>query len=133
MKKKNLAKKKGTKVYYVYRSYCRPTGKYYIGRGYGYTNSSYLGSGVDLKRAIEKYGKHRFDKQILATSLRKNKIIKLERHFLNKYDAKNNKKYYNRSNGSNGSIRKKGVKPWRLVIVLLFTISVISSLTIMAM
>ena len=50
----------------VYKTICLPTGKYYIGKHQTEDpNDDYLGSGKILQRAINKYGKENFRKDVL--------------------------------------------------------------------
>lgn len=54
------------KHYLVYQTTCLINGKIYIGQHQTYDlNDGYLGSGILLRRAIEKYGKENFKREIL--------------------------------------------------------------------
>lgn len=54
------------KVYTVYRTTCLVNGKTYIGcHKTSDPNDSYLGSGVYFSKAVEKYGKENFKKEVL--------------------------------------------------------------------
>lgn len=54
-------------VYIVYRTTNKITGHYYIGVHKQETEDSYLGSGVNLRRQIRKYGKECFFRETLFT------------------------------------------------------------------
>ncbi|HMS90753.1 MAG TPA: GIY-YIG nuclease family protein [Candidatus Absconditabacterales bacterium] len=53
-------------MHYVYITTNLINKKYYIGKHKGEVDDRYLGSGVVLKQAIEKYGKDNFEKEILV-------------------------------------------------------------------
>ena len=51
-------------LYYIYKTTCLVTGKYYIGMHRTYKeNDGYMGSGLLIKRSIKKYGleNHKFE------------------------------------------------------------------------
>jgi len=56
------------KLYYIYLTTNLINNKKYIGKHFGELEDGYLGSGLLLQRAIEKYGKENFSKQILYIS-----------------------------------------------------------------
>jgi group I intron endonuclease len=76
-------------------------GKKYIGRD-SKNNPKYLGSGLFLKRAIRKYGKHNFEKKIIESCSSKEELIEREEYWLNYYDAGNDPIFYNANNFSTG-------------------------------
>ena len=76
--------------------------KKYIGqRKYDRNGSwkSYLGSGLILKKAIKKYGKENFSKEIIIVSYNQEELNELEIFYINKYDAAISEDYYNIANG----------------------------------
>ena len=75
--------------------------KKYIGQDY-FNNPNYLGSGYLLKIAIKKYGKENFKKEILEICNSKEELNEKERFWINNFDAVNNKKFYNISEGGQG-------------------------------
>jgi len=76
-------------------------GKKYIGRD-SKNNPNYFGSGLLLKYAIRKYGKHNFEKRIMEICSSKEDLIKREEYWLKYYDAGNNPMFYNTNNFSTG-------------------------------
>lgn len=57
-------------------------------------SKTYLGSGVNLKLAIKKYGRDNFSRKILA-ECSQDERYDLESYYLKKYDAVNNPMFYN--------------------------------------
>ena len=86
----------------IYLTINKINGKKYLGKDVR-NNPKYLGSGFDLKKAIEKYGIENFEKNILEVCNSKEELWKREEYWLNFYDAKNNKEFYNRTNKAFGS------------------------------
>lgn len=76
-------------------------GKWYIGKDER-NNPHYLGSGVYLNRAIAKYGKHNFVKEILAESKIKEELANLEIEYIQRYNAVDNPMSYNIASGGFG-------------------------------
>jgi hypothetical protein len=70
----------GGYVYYlVYKTTNKTNGKFYIGaHATNNKEDDYLGSGVALKRAIEKYGKENFHKEILHECSSREEMFLLE-------------------------------------------------------
>jgi len=56
-------------MHYIYKTVNLQNGKYYIGKHIGKVDDDYLGSGVILKQAVEKYGKEFFRKEVLVICL----------------------------------------------------------------
>jgi group I intron endonuclease len=82
---------------YIYLTTNLINGKKYIGsrdktltKGHGV----YLGSGVNLKLAIKKYGRQNFKKEILE-ECSKEERYNLENYYINKYNAIKNPNFYN--------------------------------------
>ena len=82
---------------FIYLTTNLVNGKKYIGsrdrtlsKGYG----TYLGSGVNLKLAIKKYGRKNFKREILV-ECSKEERYNLEAHYLEKYNAVDNPNFYN--------------------------------------
>lgn len=85
---------------YIYLIYCTINGKFYIGaRKWGnirtINQDSYMGSGADLRKDMDKYGKRFFIKRILAISYSLLELNKLEKSFIEKFNAVKNPRFYN--------------------------------------
>ena len=83
------------KQHYIYLTTNKIDGKKYIGMHYGELNDSYLGSGLLLQRAINKYGSDNFIKEILHISSSKEENAEQEKLFIEKYNAVNDPNFYN--------------------------------------
>lgn len=86
-------------MYYIYMTTNKINGKKYIGQHKGKKEDCYLGSGVLILKAIQKYGKENFTKTILAEAETQEEIDELEKEFIAKYDAVNNEEFYNIASG----------------------------------
>jgi group I intron endonuclease len=86
----------------IYKTTNLVNGKQYIGKD-SKNNPKYLGSGSYLKRAIRKYGKENFKKEILEICSTREELIEREEYWLNYYDAGNNHRFYNTHNHSYGA------------------------------
>lgn len=62
----------------------------------------YLGSGRDLKKAIFKYGSNNFTKEILELCNTKEQLNKQEKYWIDKYNAVQNRQFYNLASGGSG-------------------------------
>lgn len=87
---------------YIYMTINLINGKKYIGKHKGELNDSYLGSGILLLRAIKKYGKENFKKEILYISKDEKENSIKEKEFIKKYNAVNREDFYNIHEGGNG-------------------------------
>lgn len=88
---------------FVYITTNNINGKRYIGqkkfkRGWKY----YFGSGVSLIRAVNKYGKDNFSREIIAVSYNKEDLNRLEISFIKSHNAVNSRDYYNIAFGGEG-------------------------------
>lgn len=79
-------------------------GKIYIGKhSTDNLDDGYMGSGVALHRAYNKYGIEHFTKKILAYADTLEKLNWFERYYIKKYNAKSSKGY-NLTNGGDGKV-----------------------------
>lgn len=84
----------------IYKTTNLINGKWYIGK-HSKSNSSYLGSGVALKKAIKKYGRNNFKRETLIECNIANLDI-LEIEFIKRYDALSDPMSYNMNAGGTG-------------------------------
>lgn len=87
--------------YYIYITTNLINDKKYIGKHFGELDDSYLGSGMLLQRAIEKYGAKNFKKEILQICDSFN-VDECEIFWISYFDAANNKNFYNLTDGGTG-------------------------------
>lgn len=80
----------------------------YIGKHYGELDDSYLGSGIILRRAIEKYGADNFEKTILFISNNEEENCVKEKEFIALYNATTNPLFYNIHEGGAGGNTTSG-------------------------
>lgn len=76
-------------------------GKKYIGQD-SYNNPNYLGSGFLLKKSITKYGVENFKKEVIEQCQDKKELDCREKYWINFYNAVNDKRFYNISDGGQG-------------------------------
>ena len=97
--------------HYVYEITNLINGKKYIGKRSckcPIEEDKYMGSGKLLKKAINKYGKENFKKEILQICKNEKEALEKEIYVINKLDATKNINYYNISNGGQGGNTKAG-------------------------
>lgn len=87
------------KQYFIYLTTNLINGKQYIGQHYGYTNDAYLGSGVMLTRAIEKYGAENFNRVILCFCKDAEEANSKEIEIIARYNAVEDNNFYNLASG----------------------------------
>lgn len=78
---------------YIYLTTNLINNKKYIGQHDGEENDSYLGSGTYFLRAVKKYGKEKFKKEILEICDSQEKLDKAERKWIKKYNAVEDEKF----------------------------------------
>lgn len=94
--------------YYIYLIKNKINNKIYIGKRKCPDNKTpqtdkYMGSGLVLKRAIEKYGIDQFEKEILIENIDTVELINiLEKQYIILHDSINRHKGYNRTAGGDG-------------------------------
>lgn len=92
---------------YIYKTTNIVNGKYYIGKHETTNiNDGYLGSGISLKRAIKKYGKENFKKEILIFKNSSQELYALEALYVTIIQVKN-KNCYNIKVGGKGAASGK--------------------------
>ena len=85
--------------YYIYITTNLINNKKYIGQHKGQINDSYLGSGTNILKAIKKYGKNNFKKEILKLCSTREEADAWEKYYIELYDAVNNDNFYNLQEG----------------------------------
>lgn len=90
-------------------------GKKYIGKDED-NNPKYLGSGLHLIRAIKKYGKKNFQKEILAYANNKEELNELEIYYIDYYNAQKSDLFYNIAPGGTGGITYKDKHPMERMV-----------------
>lgn len=88
--------------HFIYITTNLVTNEKYIGKHYGELNDSYLGSGKILIRAIEKYGKENFKRDILYISKTAEENNIKEKEFIKAFNAVEDRTFYNIAEGGNG-------------------------------
>lgn len=89
-------------THFIYLTTNLATNEKYIGKHCGDINDNYLGSGKILQRAIKKYGKENFKREILYISKNAQENNEKEKEFIKAFNAVEDKKFYNISEGGDG-------------------------------
>ena len=88
---------------YIYLMTNKVNGHKYIGQhAKPEFDNDYYGSGTNLIKAFNKYGKENFTREILAWAETKEELDRLEIELIGKYDAVNSDEYYNIVPGGSG-------------------------------
>ncbi len=90
------------KQYYIYKVTNKINGKIYIGSHRGKADDNYFGSGIAITRAVEKYGKENFTKEIIETQPTRQIMLERESYWLNELKCATNTQYYNMTNTAGG-------------------------------
>lgn len=99
--------------YYIYLTTNKINNKKYIGQHKGSLTDRYFGSGILLQKAIEKYGKDNFAKEILEICNSQEELDEKEKYWIKKYDAINSEEFYNLSEGGQKGDGWKAFQRWR--------------------
>lgn len=106
------------KYHFIYLTTNLINSRRYIGKKI--TNNiddGYLGSGVVLKQAIEKYGRENFKREILEFCDSNVKLNEREKFWIKEYDAVNDKSFYNlREGGDGGKLSQESIEKMRKTI-----------------
>jgi group I intron endonuclease len=85
----------------IYKTTNLINNKIYIGKD-KHNNLKYLGSGIAIKSAIEKYGKNNFKKEIIEECFDNDILNEKEKYWINKFNSTNRKIGYNIAYGGEG-------------------------------
>lgn len=102
---------------FIYITTNHINGKKYIGQKKYDDNGrwkNYLGSGLNLSRAIKKYGKENFTREIIEECDSKELLNNREIYWIEYYNATQSKDFYNIAKGGNGGDTIKGFSTKRL-------------------
>lgn len=94
--------------YYIYLTTNLVDNKKYIGKHTGPLDDDYLGSGINIKNAIKKYGKENFKKEIIAIVNNEEELNKAEKYYISLYNAVEDPNFYNIADGGQGGNTMKG-------------------------
>lgn len=84
---------------FIYKTTCLVNGKIYIGKHEGSENDTYIGSGEIFVRAVRKYGKQNFKREILRRCETLHELRIWEHVYIKKYHAQDPKIGYNIADG----------------------------------
>lgn len=96
---------------FVYITSNNINGKKYIGkRAYDSAGKweSYLGSGILLTRALKRYGKDNFSRQIIDIAETSHDLCEKERYWISYFDAVESNEFYNIAPGGDGGNVRAG-------------------------
>ena len=94
---------------YIYKTTCLRNRKVYIGQKYGAFKSTYLGSGLLISRAVNKYGRDSFKVELLTQAKNSKKLDRLEKKFIADYrKIFGRDKLYNIADGGLGGATRRG-------------------------
>ena len=91
----------------IYKTTNLINGKFYVGKD-SKNNPDYYGSGNLIIKAIKKYGKENFNKEILEECASNEELSKRERYWVTELDARNKKIAYNIAEGGDGGDNLSG-------------------------
>jgi group I intron endonuclease len=99
---------------YIYKTTNLLKGKIYIGQKTGVFDPLYYGSGLNLNRAIRKYGEKNFNISVIGFAETKSELNLLEIHFIAEYRKIYGKEnVYNIADGGSGGHTWQGEHPWK--------------------
>ena len=98
--------------YLIYKITNKLNGKFYVGKHKtDNVDDDYFGSGLLLRRAVEKHGKENFDFEILYIGQTNEEISEMEKYYINTYDCRNPKVGYNIRPGGEGGDTWSALSP----------------------
>lgn len=100
------------KQYYIYLTTNLINNKKYIGQHFGELEDSYFGSGILIMKAINKYGKENFKKEILSICKNRQEADQQEKDYILKFNAIEDENFYNLQEGGTGGDGWRACKRW---------------------
>ena len=98
---------------FIYITTNNINGKKYIGQKKYYGNyETYIGSGIALKNAINKYGKENFTREIIENCKTKEELDSREKFWIEYYNAMESEDFYNITSGGDGGFGSGKNSPW---------------------
>lgn len=94
--------------YYIYKTTNLINQKQYIGKHKGNIQDNYLGSGILITAAIDKYGAKNFKKEILCLCKTEEEANEKEKYYIQLFNAINDTNFYNVADGGQGGYVTKG-------------------------
>ena len=98
--------------YYIYLTTNLINGKQYIGQHKGKSTDKYYGSGTNIVKAIQKYGKENFKKEILCYCSTREEADEKEKFYIAEFNAVENKNFYNNQEGGTGGDGWRSTQRW---------------------
>lgn len=103
------------KYNFIYQTTNLVNNKFYIGmHSTNDLNDNYLGSGLNLHRAIRKYGKDKFERTIIKFCLNKKDLIELEKQLINDNLIKSEMCYNIATGGQGGYLGEEALEKSRI-------------------
>lgn len=99
--------------HYVYKITNLINNKKYIGKrscDCDIKDDQYMGSGIILKKAIKKYGKDNFKKDIIEILDNEEEAFQREMYWIKYFNAVRSKEYYNLKDGGNGNTSADAIR-----------------------
>ena len=101
-----------TKIRFIYLTTNLINNKKYIGQHTGYLDDNYLGSGILLTQAIEKYGRENFSREIIEICNSQEELDLSEKYWIDYYNAIEDDNYYNLQEGGQGGDGWRAYRKW---------------------
>lgn len=98
--------------YYIYLTTNKINNKKYIGQHKGSPTDDYFGSGTTILKAIAKYGKENFTKDILCYCETREEADQKEKEYIQLYNAVESKEFYNNAEGGTGGDGWRACHRW---------------------